>query len=84
MLWQCDNIQGLWTKVKAWIDSTLGIHLPHEPCALLLYYDLDIPVDYYPVVVLILTLVKILIYDNKDNCTLIKFIQVKRYIIMQY
>ena len=80
MFWQCDKIRGLWTEVQNWIEGTLGIHLPLEPCAILLNYDLDIPVEYYPVVVLILTLVKKLIYDNKDNCMMVKCIQVKRYI----
>ena len=80
MFWQCVEIRGLWTDVRNWIKNILKIHLPMEPSIMLLYYEIDIPVEYYPVIVLILTLVKKLIYDNKDNCKMVNFIQVKRYI----
>ena len=80
MFWQCVEIRGLWTDVRNWIKNILKIQLPMEPSIMLLYYEIDIPVEYYPVIVLILTLVKKLIYDNKDNCRMVNFIQVKRYI----
>ena len=76
MFWVCGRIQSLWTEVQSWIDNLLGIHLPMDPDIILLYYGIDIPVEYYPLIVLILTLVKQLIYDNKDNWTNVSFIQV--------
>jgi len=67
MFWECSTVKKLIKELIAWIYDVLKVKLPCNPKKLLLYMDLDIDVDYYDIIIFILTIAKMAIYSNVNS-----------------
>jgi len=66
MFWTCPTIIEVWKEMEAWISNTLGINLVLDAQMALMNIT-DIDVSFFPVITLILTLVKQTIYYNRES-----------------
>jgi len=67
MFWECPSTQVLYVNLLSWIKTNLNIKLPMVKQTLLLYMDLEVDVDEYQIIILMLTLCKIAIYQNVSS-----------------
>ena len=67
MFWECETVQQIWKDLLSWLKDTLQLEISMDAPAILLFYNLEIDVEYFKVIILCLTLSKLAIYQHADS-----------------